>query len=113
MVRLQKAGVETDEEPGQEDSGWHFNFAVAEDEHCCVLGRRPAEAPESGTWIAWLERRRSFLGSLSGKRNRGIAATAVAPMHQALSGAHEISNVRWHSKTDFDRGCEELGATEP
>jgi hypothetical protein len=71
MARLRSAGVETDEEPGQEDFGWYFNFTVPEGRHCCVLGYGPAGEGESGVWIAWLERSRGLLRSLSGVASGG------------------------------------------
>jgi hypothetical protein len=113
MARLRSASVEVDEEPGQEDFGWYFNFTLPEGRHCCVLGYRPAGEGEPGLWIAWLERSRGLLGSLIGGRKRGISPAAVALVHQALSGAPEITRVTWHERADFDGGREELGAEQP
>lgn len=113
MARLRRAGLETDEEPGQEDFGWYFDFTVPEGRHCCVLGYRPEGEGESGVWVAWLERSRGLLGSLLGRRSRGIAASAVAAIHGALSDAVEIRGIRWHERVDFDRGHEEHGARAP
>jgi hypothetical protein len=113
MERLRQQGVTTDPEPDQEDCGWYFDFAVPEGEHCCVVGFRPAGSEsEPGVWIAWIERERTFLGSLFGGRNRGIASTAVSAIHNALS-APEVANLRWHEKSDFDKGREERGSKEP
>ena len=111
--RLRQAGFETDEEPGQEDFEWYFEFRVAEGEHCCVIGYRPGDGADPGVWIAWLERSRGLLGSLFMGRNRGIADGAIGAIHKALSGPSEISNLRWHTKDDFDRGREELGSAVP
>jgi hypothetical protein len=111
MLRLRAAGLATDPEPGQEDFGWYFNFTVLEGQHCCVLGLRPASDGVPETWVAWLERRRSFLGSIVGGRDRGIASTAVSAIHEALS-APEILALRWHEKPEFDRG-EEQGVLRP
>ena len=112
MERLQQAGLTTDPEPGQEDFGWYFKFAVPEGHHCCVIGYRPGDLDgEAGTWIAWLERERGFLGSVLGGRRRGIASSAVEAIHKALD-APEIANVRWHGQRDFDKGQED-GSREP
>jgi hypothetical protein len=113
MERLRQAGVTTDAEPGQEDFGWYFGFAVPEGEHCCVVGFRPGDSESApGTWIAWIERERSFLGSLVGGRNRGIASAAVSAIHKALS-APDVGNVRWHKRSEFDRGQEQHGSKDP
>ena len=111
MGRLQAAGLSTDPDPGQEDFGWYFDFTVPEGEHCCVLGLRPASDRDPETWIVRLERRRGFLGSIIGGRNRDISSTAVSAIHQALL-APEILELRWHDKREFDRG-QEHGALEP
>lgn len=111
ISRLRATGLATDTEPGQEDFGWYFNFTVPEGEHCCILGLRPASEGDRETWITWIERRRAFLGSILGRRNRGISSTAVSAVHQALS-APEILELRWHDKGEFDRG-QEQGASQP
>lgn len=112
MGRLREASIETDDEPGQEDFGWYFEFTVPEGRHCCVLGHRPGEDEAVGEWVAWLERSRGLLASLLGGRNRGIAPAAVAAIHAALSG-REVEGIRWHEKADFDAGREEQGSGTP
>jgi hypothetical protein len=110
VARLQRAGLRAGPEVGQEDFGWYFNFAVAEGEHCVVLGFRDDD--DDSTWIAWVERRRGLLGSLLGRRRSGIAPGALEAVHDALQ-APEIRNVRWHEQANFDAGREELGAPNP
>jgi hypothetical protein len=110
MHQLQGMGVETDEEPDQEDFGWYFSLRVPEGEHCCVLSYRPGDP---GCWVAWLETSRGLLASLSGVRHRRIASSASAAIHRALSGAPEVTGFRWHEKADFDRGHEDSAAGEP
>jgi hypothetical protein len=93
IQRLRAAGVETDEEPGQEDFGWYFELKVPAGRHCCVFGYQPDE-PE-GTWLLWLERSRGLIGSVLGMRQRGIDATAVRAIHEALASDPEIRDVVW------------------
>lgn len=95
MVRLQKVGIETDPEPGQEDFGWYFDFSVPAGRHCCVLGYQPDE-PE-GVWRLWLERSRGLVASIFGRRGHGIDETAVKAIDDILRAAPEISDVRWES----------------
>ena len=110
---LRKQGVQPDEKPSQEDFGWYLNFEVTGTGHCFVIGHRPTGEGEAGTWIGWLERRRSFIGSVLGGRKRGIQPLAAEAIHRILSSSPLISNVRWHFRRDFDKGYEERGASSP
>jgi hypothetical protein len=93
--RLRAAGIETDEEPDQEDFGWYFNFTVPAGTHCCILGYQPDD-PE-GLWHLSLERSRGFVASLFGRRSHGIDAAAVEAIQNALAGAAEIRELQWQS----------------
>ena len=95
MSRLQQAGVETDDEPGQEDFGWYFEFKVPAGTHCCILGYQEDE-PE-GIWRLWLERSRGLVGSLLGGRSRGIDEAAVSAINNALASAPEIRDLKWET----------------
>jgi hypothetical protein len=100
---LRKQGLTTDEKPGQEDCGWYLNFDVAGTAHTLVIGHRPAGETEAGTWIGWLERRRGFLGSLVGGRDRGIQPAAVEAIDRLLSNSSLVRDVRWQFRQDLDR----------
>ena len=114
IERLRANGIKTDDEPGQEDFGWYFNFTVPEGEHCCVVGYRPGDTDdEAGDWIAWIEKSQGFLGSIFGGRNRGIAPSAPNAIHGVLTSAPEISSVKWHERKEFDKGQEEFGTSNP
>lgn len=119
IARLRAHGIAADAEPGQEDSGWYLLFDVPEGRHCCMLGYRPADGADPGAWIGFVERHRGFIGSILGRRNHGIAASATAAIHAALTAAvagadaKEIRNVRWHLKSDFESCLEERGTPEP
>ena len=84
---LRKQGVEADEKPDQEDFGWYLNFEVTGAGHTFVIGHRPAGESEAGTWIGWLERSRGFIGSLLGRRKRGIQPSAAEAIHRILSSS--------------------------
>ena len=101
------------ENPGQEDFGWYFNFEVEDTEHCCILGYRPEQDKEDGSWIGWMERSRGFIGSIFGDRQRGILLAASRAIHDILSNSSQIRDIRWHLKRDFDKGKEEAGTTQP
>ena len=66
IARFREAGVSTDDDPGQEDFGWYFNFAVPEGSHTCVLGLRPGEGDSATDWVVWVERARGLMGSMFG-----------------------------------------------
>jgi len=110
---LRKQRVETDEKPGQEDFGWYLNFEVRGTGHTLLIGHRPTGVTEAGTWIGWLERSRSFIGSQLGGRERGIQLAAAEAIHRILSNSPLIRYVRWHFRRDFDKGFEERGASSP
>jgi len=103
---LRKQGVKTDEQPGQEDFGWYLNFEVAGSGHYFVIGHRPTDESEAGTWIGWLERSRGLIGSVLGGRKRGIQPLAAEAIHKILSSSPLVRDVRWHFERDFDNGNE-------
>jgi len=114
IQRLREQGIGTDDEPGQEDFGWYFSFKVSDGDHCCVIGYRPGDTDEEdGLWIGWIERSKGFLGSLFGGRSKGISPKAITAIHRVLRSSSEITNLRWHERSDFDRDREELGSPTP
>jgi hypothetical protein len=60
-----------------------------------------------------LERNRSFIASILGGRKRGIYREAAQIIHEILSKAPQISNVKWHFKDEFDSLREDLGNLSP
>lgn len=112
IQELRKQGMVTDEKPGQEDFGWYLNFETAGVAHTFVVGHRPNGETGAGTWIGWLERKRSLIGSILGGRRRGIQASAAQAIHQILTGSLVVRDVRWHFQRDFDSGIEP-GASSP
>jgi hypothetical protein len=105
--------METDSEPGQEDFGWYFNFKLGENFYCVVIGFRPDEEDGEGEWVAWVERARGFVGSIFGFRKRDIEVSACNALHAVLLDADAIRNIRWHTKTNFDRGIEDQFSEMP
>src|SRR5580658_10376925 len=103
IAELRKQGLKTDENPGQEDSGWYLNFEVTGAGHTFVIGHRPTGESEAGTWIGWFERRRGFIGSLLGGRQHGIQPSAVEVIDKILSNSPLIRDVRWQLRRDFDK----------
>ena len=47
---LTKKGVDCDKEPGQEDFGWYFNFAVNKVVYCLVCAFRLDEDPNQNKY---------------------------------------------------------------
>jgi hypothetical protein len=98
-------GIDTDEKPGQEDFGWYVIFSVNRMPHCFVFSFRPSEDGGGGEWIGWVERcgaLRTFLG----RRTNDVHSSAVQAIHQTLTAAPIIQDVRWHLQRDFDHGNE-------
>lgn len=113
IAQFREAGVETDDEPRQEDFGWYFNFQIEGRTHSGVIGVRASQDDEPACWAVWLERARGLLGSIMGGRRRGVSPSAVALMHRVLSHAAEIVDIRWHDQRDFDRGREDMASSAP
>jgi hypothetical protein len=113
IQELGKRGIKTDDEPGQEDFGWYLNFEIGGTASTFIVGYRPGDKNNAGTWIGWLERNRGFISSLLGRRETDIDLAAAEILHEILSNAPAIQDVRWHWKQDFDRGREELGKQTP
>jgi hypothetical protein len=93
IARLRANGLQTDDEPKQEDFGWYFQFDVPAGKHCCVLGYQ--EGDPEGQWLLWLERSRGFLGSILGMRTRGIDTAAAQALQDILGRAPEIRELEW------------------
>ena len=106
ISELRQRQYETDATPGQEDFGWYLGFRVSGVGHHFVLGYR-GDTDESGTWIGWVERNRLLF------RRRGIQPEATQVIHEVLSNAPQIKNIRWHFQHDFDALLEELGTERP
>ena len=113
IIELRKQGVETDEDPGQEDFGWYFSYKVNGTNFTFVLGHRPTGETEEGTWIGRFERSLGFIGSVLGRRKRGIRPAATEAIHKILSNTPLVQDVRWHLQRDFDNGDEGRGASAP
>lgn len=113
IEELRRRKFETAAKPRQEDFGWYLTFLMSGTEHCLVIGYLPGGDTEGGVWIGWLERSRGFFTSILGGRQRGIQREAAQTIHDILSDAPQIRNVRWHFKDDFDNVLEELGTRRP
>lgn len=113
IAALNAQRIITEPEPLREDYGWVVTTAVDGVSHWIILGYRPPSSGEGDDWIAWVERRRSILGLLRGRRGRVPNAAAVRALHRVLENAPEITEVRWHVVEAFERGLEEEWSPEP
>lgn len=98
IARLHQRGIETLDEPQQEDFGWYFTFWVAGVEHCLLLGFQPNDPSTGDQWLGWLERQVGFLASLTGGRKRGISSQAVSLINEILVTAPEIRDLEWQER---------------
>ncbi|MBS2000688.1 MAG: hypothetical protein U0103_00790 [Candidatus Obscuribacterales bacterium] len=106
IAKLSADGITCAKEPGQEDFGWYFTFQVNGKEYCFVCGFREGEDNNPGEWAGWIERSTGFFEALIGGRNKNIDPLAISAIDQALRSEPAISDVKWYSKHDFDRGLE-------
>jgi hypothetical protein len=111
--QLRARGIETSDQPDAEDFGWYLQFTVDGKQYCAVIGYRPADEPDGGDWVIWLERKLGFLESVLGRRNSGIPRDVANLLHDILSGSREVRAARWFSKEDFDGGRESAASPTP
>jgi hypothetical protein len=110
---LARRGFPSPRPPDQEDFGWYFTFRAGGIDHDFVVGFRPGSAEGDGEWIGWVERRYGLIGSLLGRRQRGVAPEATSAIHAALTGSRRVRDVRWHDPKAFGAGREDDGAETP
>lgn len=99
MAELAGLGLAVDDEPGQEDFGWYFEFSLGEEKYCLVIG-----GDEEGAWFVAVERALGPLASLMGGRHRKVGHPGLAAVESILSGSDRIANLRWLSWKDFRDG---------
>jgi hypothetical protein len=103
IQQLRAGGIQTAEEPDQEDFGWYFTFNAGGTEHCFVIGVQPNDPATGDQWLGWLERQTGFLGSLFGGRKRGILPEAIRAIDTALNASPDIQRVTWHEPGTDDQ----------
>ena len=95
IQRLSEVGISSTGEPGQEDFGWFFTFVVNDVEHCVVIGFQPNDPDLGDRWIGSVERHVGFLGSILGRRKRGIRPEAIETLDSILTKSNEIEFIGW------------------
>jgi hypothetical protein len=110
---LRSRGIQTEEDPGQEDFGWYIEFQIRQIDYQFIISHRPTDREQPGLWIGWLERNVGLLSSVFGGRNRGIESEAVEAINTVLANSAEISAIAWHHRQEFERGQEENGQANP
>jgi hypothetical protein len=111
--QLRARGLATADQPGAEDFGWFLRFTHGDRPYCAVVGYRADDGPAGGDWVLWLERDVGFVGSLLGRRDRGIQPEAAQLLHEILSASGDVRRIRWHFKPDFDAGHEDRASPTP
>lgn len=95
MAKLRAQGIQTADEPGQEDFGWYFTFTTGGAEHCFIIGFQPNDPATGDRWLGSLDRPTGFLASLFGGRKRGILPEAVQAIDTALRSSPDIRHIIW------------------
>lgn len=99
IAKLRAEGIETDPEPRPEDFGWCVNYTINDERFCAVIGNVGDEF-----WFVAVERVGGVLSSVFGGRRRNIPESGVMRLHEILSAAPEVSNLKWHRWNAFRRG---------
>jgi hypothetical protein len=103
IQQLRAQGLRTDDEPGQEDFGWFFNFQIGEVKHCFVIGFQPNDRATGDRWLGSVEHHAGFWKSLFGGRKRGVLPEAIQAIDKALQSNQEIRRIVWN-ETGHDPG---------
>ncbi len=99
MGELAQQGISVDDEPGQEDFGWYFEFSVDEEAYCLVISN-----DGEGEWFLVVERACGLLASLFGGRHRNVGRSGLAAIDNVLSRSDRVENLRWVSWKEFRDG---------
>jgi hypothetical protein len=99
IARLRATGIQADPEPRAEDFGWYVNYTIGNERFCAVIGNVGGEF-----WFVAVERVAGFLSSVFGGRRRNVPESGVMRLHEILSAAPEVRNLKWHHWDAFRRG---------
>lgn len=97
IARLRAQGIETTDEPSQEDFGWYFDFEAGGAGHCFIISFQPNDPQTGDRWLGWIERptRGFFSALLRSGRGREVLPEAVQAMDAALKSSPDIHGVTW------------------
>jgi len=107
IQQLRAQGIQTDDEPDQEDFGWYLTFHVGGTEHCFIISFQPNDPATGDQWLGWLERQSGLLGSLFGGLKRGILPEAIQAIDTALKASPDIQRITWHEPGTDDEPANE------
>lgn len=96
IQQFRAKGIQTADEPGQEDFGWYFTFHASGVEHCLVIGFQPNDPAAGDKWLCVVERHAGFFGSILGRRKHGILPEAIQMIDAALKSSPDIRQISWH-----------------
>jgi hypothetical protein len=99
MGELAQRGVRVDDEPGQEDFGWYFEYSVNEERYCLVIS-----SDGEGEWYLVLERACGMLASLFGGRHRNVGSGGLDVVREILEQLDKVENLRWLPWKQFRQG---------
>lgn len=96
IERLRAQGIQTADEPGQEDFGWYFRFTVGGADHSLILSFQPNDPATGDRWLGWIKRPTGFLSSLFGGGKRGILPEAVQALDTAIRSLPGVQHIVWN-----------------
>ena len=99
MGELAKQQISVDDEPGQEDFGWYFEFSIEADKYCLVIS-----SDGEGEWFLVVERVCGLIPALLGGRHRSVGGRGLEAIEDVLSRSDRIEKLRWVSWKEFRQG---------
>ncbi|WP_375764947.1 hypothetical protein NR798_24830 [Archangium gephyra] len=101
---LRAAGAGEVAGPWQEDWGWQLRVTTPRASALVSVGLIPEAAPE---WHIMVDERQPLLARLLGGRPESMLPALVRAVDGALRSAADVHGVRWHLRSEFDRGRSE------
>lgn len=110
LVRELRARGWTDlAEPWQEDWGWQTGGARAKRKYLLSIGLIPEDSPE---WLVHVQESMSLLDRIRQSASPSAIPDLIQAIHDVLSNAHDVGDIRWHYEDVFMRGVS-AGMPEP
>jgi hypothetical protein len=96
-------------EPWQEDWGWQTGGAREERQYLLSVGLIPEDSPE---WLVHVQESMSLVDRIRRPASPSAIPALVRAIHEVLSNAHDVGDIRWHYEDVFMRGTS-VGMPEP
>jgi len=108
-----QSSVQVDEKPDQEDWGWYFFAKLGQQIFWVGVGLLEDE-DRPHTWLVFVESQLSWMKrKIFGQSDQTELLAVCQALDQVLNSSPEISDIRWYTKGDWNKGEQEGGHSSP